>query len=419
MHAILPRSQCWCVDQDSTFVLRVRPNSYYRIELPNDTASDKEKIEEIRSVFDKVSLFEKTASPFRKGASNELPGEPDTPTPQGRLKPTGRARKWKHNKIWQPEDADEHTTLSDQGSAEYSDSDVSSSTSTSIDTHEAPVTSETAVAEAEAGAEETIKPLTRPKTMTAMRSVTAPPQLTLQASPSSKPTQHDGEAPSLSSSMDSFDSVDSQHYHLASDASKSSVAETGDEQTPTFAPPSHSRDVSEVTVTVEPHTFTEPIDVSSPLDDDLDGSAPSTPTLLSDTEEHPEPQSAEVVTPPDTLRLRHTGKARYRSVSPCPQDAATFLISTRTQNRCLTSTIIRKTYEILMSPPSHLFSIMLKIAARIAGSVSLATMEYYPSPKNKIPCSWESEEEGVDWDEGEDYTFRLNPLEHSSSTDPD
>ena len=394
----------------------MRPDSYYRIELPNDTPVDKEKIEEIKSVFNNILLYEKTACPFRKGALNELPEEPETPTPRGRLKPTGRARKWNFDKVWQPEDADgRNGTLSDFGSAEYSDSDASLSTSTSMDTHDASVTSDTASPNVELGPEEDLKPLTRPKPSVPLRSITAPPQLILQASPSSKAKEQNDDIPSLSSSLDSFHSVNSQVYHPANEEINSISEETDDNRTPTLAPPSHSRGVSDVTLTDEPDAFSKSIHVSSPLDDDVEGSVPSTPTLLSDTEERPASQASEIVTPPDTLRLRQPRKARYRSVSPFSQDATSFLVNTRPQNQHLTSTIIRKTYEILMSPPSHLISMMLRIAARIAGSISLAASDFPVESNNRIPCSWESEEEGIDWEEEDDYSFRLRPLKHPLS----
>ncbi|KAL9084318.1 MAG: hypothetical protein Q9165_008146 [Trypethelium subeluteriae] len=418
---VLRRSQCWCVDDKSTFVLRRNPNSYYRIEMPNDTTIDQEKIEEIKSVFQKVLYYEKTACPFRRYPSDELPEEPETPTPRGRLKPTGRARKWKHNKVWQPEDADENRDMSsDRGSMVYSDSDTSLSTGTNPDSQEASVLTESLSLSPEVMDAEGIKLLSRPKIVSAMRAVTSPPQLKLQDPPASNSKEHNDEVPSFSSSLDSFHSVNSQVYYQAEEGLESGVNLTEDERTARLAPPTHTRDVSDATIVVEPSDFEKPTSIiSSPLDDDVEASVPSTPTLVSDTEEHSDPQSAEVVTPPDTLRLREPRRARYRSVSPFTQDPSTLLMRARPQARHLPGTLIRKTYEILMSPPSHLISIMLKIAARIAGTIGLAAAECDLPPSSRIPCSWESEEEGIDWDEEEDDSIRLKPLVRSLDTDPD
>ncbi|KAK3622149.1 hypothetical protein LTR56_022375 [Elasticomyces elasticus] len=68
LHAILPRSQCWCVDGVSKFTMRVLPDTYYRIELP---AEDLEKVEELKQVLAKVLFYERTACPFYRGVEEE------------------------------------------------------------------------------------------------------------------------------------------------------------------------------------------------------------------------------------------------------------------------------------------------------------------------------------------------------------
>ncbi|KAI9685036.1 MAG: hypothetical protein M1822_005428 [Bathelium mastoideum] len=420
---LLPKYPCWFVDQESTFVYRAGEKSYYRIELPNNTDFAKEKIEEIKSILGQVLSYERKPSPFRGDCSHDEREDPETPTPRTRSNPTQRARRWKHDRVWQPAEFDGIRAVpSDLSNADFSDSDASisastnSSTGTGVESDKASAMSGTDLADPDPI---DIKPLARPQTITAMRSITAPPQLSLQASLLSKTNRHDDEAPSLPSSLDSFHSVSSQVYHPADDNVRPCVDETEEEQTPMLAPP-HSRQISDITVTAEAYDMGKPIGILSPLDDDLEGSVPSTPTLLSDTEEHPDQQSTEIATPPDTLRLRHSGKARYRPVSPFPHDSSTtLLMQARPHNQHLPGMIVRKTFEILTSPPSHLVSLMLRIAARIAGSIGLAVTDWQPSPPNRLPCSWESEEEGIDWDEEEDCTFRLKPLEHSLTRDPD
>ncbi|KAK4892691.1 hypothetical protein LTR27_008790 [Elasticomyces elasticus] len=68
LHAILPRSQCWCVDGVSKFTMRVLPDTYYRIELPSE---DVEKVEELKAVLAKVLFYERTACPFYRGVEEE------------------------------------------------------------------------------------------------------------------------------------------------------------------------------------------------------------------------------------------------------------------------------------------------------------------------------------------------------------
>ena len=64
LHTIFPKSQCWCVDGESIFVLRIRQDSYYRIEIPHESADDKEKVEQFKTVLRQVLQYEKTPSPF-------------------------------------------------------------------------------------------------------------------------------------------------------------------------------------------------------------------------------------------------------------------------------------------------------------------------------------------------------------------
>ena len=76
LHTIFPRSQCWCVDGQSVFVLRIRQGSYYRMELPFETDEDKAKIEQFKSVLSQVLHFEKTQCPFTRNFEVDLP-DPD------------------------------------------------------------------------------------------------------------------------------------------------------------------------------------------------------------------------------------------------------------------------------------------------------------------------------------------------------
>ncbi|SLM41180.1 Inheritance of peroxisomes protein 1 [Lasallia pustulata] len=64
LHTIFPKSQCWCVDGESKFVLRIRLNSYYRIELPFSTSEDIEKVEEFKGVLAKLLQVTKDTNPI-------------------------------------------------------------------------------------------------------------------------------------------------------------------------------------------------------------------------------------------------------------------------------------------------------------------------------------------------------------------
>ncbi|TLS23138.1 uncharacterized protein PpBr36_06672 [Pyricularia pennisetigena] len=75
LQPILPKSQCWCIDEcSSKFVLQIRRPQYWRIEI----AVDVEKAQALRDVFDKILQFEKTPCPFQRAFTVELPQRPQT-----------------------------------------------------------------------------------------------------------------------------------------------------------------------------------------------------------------------------------------------------------------------------------------------------------------------------------------------------
>lgn len=104
LHAILPRSQCWCVDGVSKFAFRVRPDTYYRIELPGDSEQDLAHVQGLKDTLAQVLHYERTACPFRRGFNTDLPEMPDLPR---RTKSRGAsmepAKRWTFDRKWRPE----------------------------------------------------------------------------------------------------------------------------------------------------------------------------------------------------------------------------------------------------------------------------------------------------------------------------
>lgn len=79
LQPILPKSQCWCVDEASSkYVLQIRRPHYWRIEVPIADDHDIRLALELREVLDKVLQFEKTECPFRRTFTVELPERPQT-----------------------------------------------------------------------------------------------------------------------------------------------------------------------------------------------------------------------------------------------------------------------------------------------------------------------------------------------------
>ncbi|KIE01522.1 hypothetical protein MAJ_02327, partial [Metarhizium majus ARSEF 297] len=91
LQPILPKSQCWRVDQQNCkFILQIRRPYYWRIELPVSNIEQMNKARQFKDTLEKVLLFEKTICPFRRAFTVELPETPDV-----KLKPWRPARNQK------------------------------------------------------------------------------------------------------------------------------------------------------------------------------------------------------------------------------------------------------------------------------------------------------------------------------------
>lgn len=112
LHAILPRSQCWCVDGVSKFAFRVLPETYYRIELPGETSEDLELVEALKVTLQKVLFYERTPCPFTRGFTVDLPVEEIKVKKRNSVR-GGPAKKWRLQKTysWKPEGWEEEEEL--------------------------------------------------------------------------------------------------------------------------------------------------------------------------------------------------------------------------------------------------------------------------------------------------------------------
>lgn len=179
LHAILPRSQCWCVDGVSKFAFRVLPETYYRIELPGETTEDLELVEALKVTLKKVLFYERTPCPFARGFTVDLPAEEIKVKKRNSVR-EGPAKKWKLEKTysWKPEGWEQeemkrkleakNSRSGDKGS-EPSDEDDSRSSSISEEEEEEQL-----------DAVEASPSKLRPAGIGSMRSVTAPSQVQTQ-----------------------------------------------------------------------------------------------------------------------------------------------------------------------------------------------------------------------------------------------
>ncbi|KAK4156832.1 inheritance of peroxisomes protein 1-domain-containing protein [Chaetomidium leptoderma] len=92
LQPILPKSQAWCVDEESSkFVLQVRRPQYWRIEVPVEQQEDVRLAQQLRDVFDTILQFEKTECPFNRSFTVELPERPQTPVKKRPWTPARRS----------------------------------------------------------------------------------------------------------------------------------------------------------------------------------------------------------------------------------------------------------------------------------------------------------------------------------------
>ncbi|CZT42558.1 uncharacterized protein RSE6_02483 [Rhynchosporium secalis] len=483
LRPILPKSQAWCVDGNSKFVLQIRPPQYWRIEVPNKTTEESAMVEELKKMLEQVLLYEKTACPFQRDFVVTLPDKPATPVkkkpwkpierPQGDLspmtsplvraitpdysqiytsfsesrpstpcpvadisaptpRPTSPPRPQKEPKstipksisgIRQALEAVELSTTSettntafvesspelepisralkpsllDTPESEYlfgsyvgTDEESDDYSDVTGDTDSTPRS--TINAQYESLEVESSKPSKPQSIQNCNRSATAPPLLSLVTSPPSKQRTSSPlrcsttfeTSSDCSSSVESFHSIQSWHSPLGPPSPPASITSS---PTATYPYPHeniilpkrqiHSREMSELTVTQIANPWERNTTASKRSNSRSLSPPPRTPpTLIHDGSEKSDEEHSDIVTPP-TLRptMRHrattSSNSRRRALSPLPAAVNLFTPPQRAQRRLRTSrhlptAIIQKTCEILLSPPSHLFQLMLSIASKIA-----------------------------------------------------
>lgn len=439
------------------FVLRIRQDSYYRMELPFETEEDRAKLSQFKSVLGQVLQYEKTQCPFSRDFEVDLPERPKTP-PRRRLTrgPTQKAKKWTFDKTWMSEDGPRPSTPVMEGSDSANTSSYEEDDRSSIHTD----TSEVPVPETPGSVFENTPPpkvvrrlsvAERAQLFQIPRSVTAPVSIARNRSISSASSmgcipetrkeeekelngnvgsstlerKTSTDAASLLSSADSFYSLNTARRSPSPpfvDAEADILnpwADTPPKSNDARGRARHRRDLSELTVRA---ASADRVDKSAPVTpavpllptilptiDVRPSSAPHTPPLVSDSDEDSlELPSLDVPTPPDMIRMRKlTGASPRRAFSPMPQPQNLCFPTRHKPNQKFTTALVRKTCEIVLGPPQHLVSLMLRIAASISNGFGFST--YRVRRTNNIPGSWESSGEEDEWDE-DDFGIPLSNL---------
>ena len=157
----------------------------YRIELPFATDEEKAQVEELKDVLGRILLYEKTACPFRRGFTVDLPEEQDSPPRRRTMGALPKTRKWEMRDIWRREGENFHPTASEMNSPveEDEEEDETLETDDQVDVLVEETTVEGVRKEPEQDPfrKDDTKPPIRPRASTAL-SITAPAQPTVHNS---------------------------------------------------------------------------------------------------------------------------------------------------------------------------------------------------------------------------------------------
>lgn len=284
------------------------------------------------------------------------------------------------------------------------------------------------------------------------RSPVVPPKLTLVISPPSKsavprdlhpvsPVRGPEVLPEPVSpvgSLDSFHSVKS--WHSASTPSPGLLAlpeptssilpALPPDQSPKCETLMHNDTVSDMTMSPDTNSAWDMIsNASSPSSQESAATAPDTPSDPGATAV--EVNAAATIPEPPRRRFRHHVTASSisvggRALSPLPPAANLFSPTSHERRtlvhdriglvRRLPMAIMAKTCEILLSPPSHLLTLMLRVAARITAGEWRGVVFGYSDGGETIPVHWDySNDELDDWDDDDDCQLIDRPCEANAN----
>ena len=434
-------------------MLRIRPNAFYRIELPRASSEDKRKVDDFKEVLKKVLQYEATPCPFKRGFTIDLPQPPKHPIQKRPWRPKGPPDTISDKDYGVLEDFGDFSTNNtfipspdaEKGETDEPDSDKDRRENAGFDFRAAPSdVSGTGSSGNEDGGEaaddtcltpkdlqkrvydepDDLKTPTRPKALRTGRAITAPPQLTLKTSPPSNQEamslalpKLQREPSSLSSSVDSFHSFHSPISPLAPSPQFSTSPQ--DDYVGIEMPLSrnHKREVSEITVTASSPALWDMSDARSGDESAYHSQPdlPGTPPLINDAASQDDDHWPEPMTPsPHTKIRRHGIRRRKRDQSPLPPSSnlySPYSPRAHMSGHHMTTAILQKTCSLLLGPPIQLVALMMRIAAKIARGASQGASFGFGDGGQRIPCSWDFSDTGDETDdnwEEDDYGVSLS-----------
>lgn len=374
---MLKNSQCWCVDGNSIFVLRVGRLKYYRIELPNETPEDQKLVGDLKSTLPKILRYEVTPCPFQRGFTVELPEEAKTPRRKIAWRPK-QVPKDQTEDVTQdaPLDGDAGTDL--QGSSDYgtvSENADGNSTDDSGSTLRGQLADD-------AEYEPSSSPVSLPVRNLAPAVAWHRPSLNSLVARLQPLPESDGDSDvepdttSISSSVDSFHSFQAPISPLLPSPSYSDPPSPSpqhgfsvSEPLPLYTNNNHSKDEPDIAVSPDSLAVADVDSTPKPQRE-----IPAMPSPLT-TPEHSQharenkPENRLIIpTPPINRTIRERVKeSRKRDLSPLPPSSTLFNPSPKSPGNHLTASILQKTCTMVLGPPIQFIAILIHIAAKIAG----------------------------------------------------
>ncbi|KAH1499213.1 hypothetical protein LV164_004050 [Aspergillus fumigatus] len=371
VHAILKNSQCWCVDGESTFVLRIRPLTYYRIELPNETEEDKKLVVAMKEALSKVLRYEVTPCPFKRGFTVEIPEEAKAPRRKRAWRPKGRRESApvRSMSLLENTPAAEDLTLLNASAGEDTDGNTTDDSGFTTKDSNSTILETVPDVEEEAPSSVTV-PGELPLPTTSVAETQQSFETLLARFEEASDLQVDPDM-SYSSSIESFHSIEippspaAEIHSPLTTASPLSVAcrDKMPDQQEFLAEDMafHLADSSEKKIpsAAERINSTDSQAETSPMNQ----SSGSNSTSFLDIPSNAETDHAKNLSDMSIEFRRRSRASREREISPMPPPS--ILVSSSPPEKQDASSFIQKTATLVLVPPVQLFILLIHIAAKI------------------------------------------------------
>lgn len=390
LHAISPRSQCWCVDGFSKFVIKVLSGRFYRIELPAQTEQDCLLVERFVETLQNILRYERTPCPFKRDRETSPSPLPSPAVSTKKSVPIEPAKRWRHDGVWRPE----HDCYTSSLSRQHTEISLQRTEGTASSSSREPISKVAPYAR------QRTQPTLGSPVSVSRRSITAPPALGLHRRSVSSPP---GDLQDAANRVSAVDVSEANAFGQPPPLSSSQDAPTREGDRPID--------------TVQ--------NISSLIDDsahDQDAykqssahvSTGSSFDISYDSKDAAFARQASELTETTTARKQGARPMLRQSLTGLPQTRASTQRPSKLHHRTLSSNIVAKSCSIFLAPPAQLVGMMVRIAAHIAVGALNLKIRTPTGTHKRVPGSWHlsddsDNEEGVDSDDYDidDYGFPI------------